>query len=835
MVNLQPTPPHRWFGRHKALFLGALLIGLTLLRSGQLFAQTTPTPTETVYTLDADRLAVVHPAGLAYAPESGLFLLRGAAQGVDSATQNTVTFYNPATHLIQVLPVAGGANSPSNLTYDSVHKRLLFLDQAAHELVSVPLTDDLATAASAASASRESVVALNLQQPQGLTIDTTTGALFILDSAQNEVIRIAPASDGSFGIATAQNEGRLVATNLSAIDVHGGRGLAFNSADGHLYILEPATHSLTEMTIDGRLVKVYDLKNSGLLNPQAIVFAPSGDTTDDASIVHLYIADAGVQPTPQTTVDSTLLTNKTYLPMIQADGNPVGQESAAATTEIPGKVIEVALDWTEPQVQAAASSATLALVRTIDTSKFSPSSPDPCGITYVPAANQFIISDSEVDEIKALFKSKNIFTMSMAGIGQGMMNTIPFSKEPTGVSFNPNDGHLFYSDDDALKIFEVNPGADQTLGTSDDTTTSFSTATFGARDSEDVAYDTTTPGLWIIDGLNAEVYHLLPGANGRFDGVSPDGDDVLTHFDTYKMNVRDPEGIYLDPASGNLILTSKDPTKIYEVSTAGVLLRIFDASAANGVKFAGVTLAPGSNNAGVMNFYVVDRVIDNNDVSTENDGKIYELTLNSGGSSTPTATATATPTKTATPSPAVTPTATPIATAAATSTPTATPIPGSTLNFSPSDDTFVRSDYPNSIYATGTDLRTRGGTTIINSYLKFTVTGVSGAVQSAKLRLYVTDPSDKGGALYLVSNNYLNSSTPWVEGGLKYSNAPEISGTPLASLGSVATGAWVEFNVTAAINGNGVYSFGLASSSTNSVFYSSMNASANQSVLVIQP
>ncbi|MFN8495749.1 MAG: DNRLRE domain-containing protein [Caldilineaceae bacterium] len=831
MANFQWIHP---LVRRRSGFLAALLVGLTLLRSGQLFAQTTPTPTEPVYTLKADALAVVHPAGLAYAPESGVFLLRGAVQGLSTATQDTVTLYNPATNLVQVLPVAGGADSPNNLTYDSVHKRLLFLDQTTHELVSVSLTGDLAAAATAASVSRESVADLNLQQPQGLAIDAATGALFILDSPQNQVIHITPTSDGSFGLATARNEGRLSTINLSDSGLTGGRGLAFNPTNGHLYVLEPAKHSLTEITVDGQWVKVYDLKNSGLLNPQAIVFAPSGDTTDAASTIHLYIADAGAQPAQQTTVDPTLLTNKAYLPLVQSDGNPTGQDStAAATTEIPGKVVEVALDWTEPEVQAAASTATLALVRTIDTSKFLPSSPDPCGITYVPGVNQFIVSDSEVDEIKALFTGNNVFRMSMDGSGQGTMTTVPFSKEPTGVSFNPSDGHLFYSDDDLRKIFEVNPGADQTLGTSDDTTTSFSVATFGGRDPEDVAYDQKTPGLWIIDGMNAEVYHVLPGANGRFDGVAPDGDDVLAQFDTYKMNVRDPEGIYLNPTSGNLILTSKDPTKLYEVSTAGVLLRIFDASAAGGVKFAGVTLAPSSTTVGMMNYYVVDRVVDNNVDPTENDGKLYELTLSSGGASTPTATATAT--ATATPTKTPTPTATPTNPPADPPTPTATPIPGRTLSFAPTDDTFVRSDFPNSIYATGTDIRTRGGATIINSYLKFTVTGLSGAVQSAKLRLYVTDPSDKGGALYWVSNNYLNASTPWGESGLKYSNAPTISGAPLASLGAVAAGAWVEFDVTAAINGNGVYNFGLASTSTNSVFYSSMNAGANQPVLVIQP
>ena len=115
-------------------------------------------------------------------------------------------------------------------------------------------------------------------------------------------------------------------------------------------------------------------------------------------------------------------------------------------------------------------------MRTTQTYKWSPSSPDPDGITYVPSANQLIVADGEVDEISALFTTKqNIFRTSLAGALQGTMSTVipvSFTKEPTGVSYNPNNGHLFYSDDDKLKIFEVDPGADGVLGTSDDKITS---------------------------------------------------------------------------------------------------------------------------------------------------------------------------------------------------------------------------------------------------------------------------------------------------------------------------------------------------------------------------
>lgn len=185
-------------------------------------------------------------------------------------------------------------------------------------------------------------------------------------------------------------------------------------------------------------------------------------------------------------------------------------------------------------------------------------------------------------------------------------------------------------------------------------------------------------------------------------------------------------------------------------------------------------------------------------------------------SPTTTATATASPTPTRTPSASPTPSATPTRTATATATPTAGG--PTTFTFSAAHDAQVRLGYTN-IYGSLVTIRVRQNE--YTSYLKFNVTGLTGSVTSARLRLYVTDGSDQGGSVYSVSNDYRNSSTPWLESGIHSNNAPTISGSPLSSLQTVATGTWVEFPVTAAITGNGTFSLGMNSSSTNSAYYSS--------------
>jgi hypothetical protein len=59
-----------------------------------------------------------------------------------------------------------------------------------------------------------------------------------------------------------------------------------------------------------------------------------------------------------------------------------------------------------------------------------------------------------------------------------------------------------------------------------------------------------------------------------------------------------------------------------------------------------------------------------------------------------------------------------------------------------------------------------------------------------------------------------------------------LSGSPLDQKGAVALNTWVEFDVTSAITGNGTYSFGLNSNSTNIAGYSSKEG-ANDPQLVL--
>ncbi len=132
----------------------------------------------------------------------------------------------------------------------------------------------------------------------------------------------------------------------------------------------------------------------------------------------------------------------------------------------------------------------------------------------------------------------------------------------------------------------------------------------------------------------------------------------------------------------------------------------------------------------------------------------------------------------------------------------------------PTEDAYVNSNNASTNFGTAPTLRAKLSSPIVNSYLKFVVAGISGTIQSAKLRLKVNAASNNNESVYFVANN------SWTELGITFNNAPPISGSPLSTASSGTVGQWVEFNVIATPNlGNGTFSFGLKSASTTTVQY----------------
>jgi hypothetical protein len=150
------------------------------------------------------------------------------------------------------------------------------------------------------------------------------------------------------------------------------------------------------------------------------------------------------------------------------------------------------------------------------------------------------------------------------------------------------------------------------------------------------------------------------------------------------------------------------------------------------------------------------------------------------------------------------------------------PSGGGTFTFVPTDDAQVKSTSPTTNYGSLATMQLReepsGGTLpTYRDYLKFNVTGMTGSVSAVKLRLWITDVSTDSGSVFGVAD------TTWTEGTIVWNGAPALGSTAFGSAGATTTvGAWIEISLSpSSVSGNGVVSFGLKTTSTNSSIYDS--------------
>ncbi len=566
------------------LVLAISFSSFSFIDSTKTFAQEAPPPVWQVRTMQADQTGINQPVGLVFSSKLNAFYLLDARNWKQAS---------PMTEFIEVTPtevrassarIATAVQDPVNMAFDNKVNRLLILQ--ANQLLEVPA--DTNGQLDASTLTRYNISSYGLQDPQGLTIDPSSGDLFILDAADPRMVRISGGLEG----------GGISSINFASSGIVAPHGIAFDPSTGHLQVLSPTQQKLYELSQTGEVLASRDLSQFNLKDVQGLVFAPSGDQTDDPAQMSLYLADTG---------SSTTIQQKSTFPL-QSTGQIVELSLQAAASLPPGTTLLPAT-----------------LVHIIDTSNAAwyPSAPDPAGIDYWPLTNRLLIADSEVDEMSIYFTGKNVYLSTTSGNLTGTCSTMSFTNEPTGVAINPNNNHIFISTDDANdRVFEIGLGPDGTYCTADDTvTTTDVSGLYGVNDAEDVAYGNNT--VFVAGGTAAEVYRIPLGPNGVLGG----GDDgPMTHFDTAGWGFHDLEGIGFNADNGTLFIVSTQGSEHYlgETSTTGTFLRAYDLS-----------LMGTSQNPAVKSIYIASRGIDNDSNRKENDGKVWEIRI-SGSSPPPT-------------------------------------------------------------------------------------------------------------------------------------------------------------------------------------------------------
>lgn len=151
--------------------------------------------------------------------------------------------------------------------------------------------------------------------------------------------------------------------------------------------------------------------------------------------------------------------------------------------------------------------------------------------------------------------------------------------------------------------------------------------------------------------------------------------------------------------------------------------------------------------------------------------------------------------------------------------------PASTITLNPVADSYTRDTAPTTNFGTSTTMRVDGSSPVEKSYLRFTVTGISGTPTSVKLRVYANSAHSVGLQVSRLADN------SWTETGITFSNAPA-TGAAINSSGAIASGTYVEVDVTAYVTTNGTYSFVLSGLSSTGLSLGTKEA-ANKPQLVI--
>jgi len=162
-------------------------------------------------------------------------------------------------------------------------------------------------------------------------------------------------------------------------------------------------------------------------------------------------------------------------------------------------------------------------------------------------------------------------------------------------------------------------------------------APYNNLDSEGLAFGNGV--LYMVDAIDNDLVKVQPGNNG----VVGNSDDQVTNYDLETFGQREPEGLDVHPATGNIWVVSNrvsqslGPDPMIEVTPDGALVSSVSIAEANPNSAAGLAIAPPSAGGSGYNIYIADRGVDNNDVPSENDGKIYEFSLGPSGPVAPVA------------------------------------------------------------------------------------------------------------------------------------------------------------------------------------------------------
>jgi hypothetical protein len=169
------------------------------------------------------------------------------------------------------------------------------------------------------------------------------------------------------------------------------------------------------------------------------------------------------------------------------------------------------------------------------------------------------------------------------------------------------------------------------------------------------------------------------------------------------------------------------------------------------------------------------------------------------------------------------------ATPTSASAPTLDAAAGNTRTFPAEADAYIVQSSPEANHGTSTDLRADGDARAAQiSYMRFAVSGINSSVQNVKLRVFPTSSTEDGPAVHFADSNWKETGAE----GITWQVQPTLLSGPIDNKESMPEGSWVEYDVTAAVTGEGTYTFALVADSNDEVTFSAREGTAAPQLVV---
>ncbi len=232
------------------------------------------------------------PAGITYIKNLGLLWICDSEIDETSEFEGVNIFEVTLTGAMRgVYSTITYSQEPTGIDFDPERKRMFVTDDDLGKIFEVTpgkdgvlnTKDDLITFINTKSFSSH--------DPEDVAYDPQSGALFIVDGESNSIIKILPGINGVFDGSPPEGDDLVKKYSTDSFGLMDPEGITVDTENGLLYVVGKPANVLFHITKSGELVRQIDISAAHPVKPAGITYAPS---SVKKGVNDVYIVDRGL-------------------------------------------------------------------------------------------------------------------------------------------------------------------------------------------------------------------------------------------------------------------------------------------------------------------------------------------------------------------------------------------------------------------------------------------------------------------------------------------------------------------------------------------------------------